>query len=126
MCKLALFLAVWCTGVLVWQASEAEAQVGVSRYESPAGPTISPYLDYFRRDTGLLNRHHAFVRPQIEMQRSVRQLQQTSLQQQVQLGNLRGQLQTLRESTAAPTGTGSRFMDYSHYYRLPAAPTAPR
>ena len=108
-----LIAAIW---IALASASVAFGQE--QRYSSPAGPTISPYLDYFRRVSGLLDRHHAFVRPEIRRRQTFAELQQTVGRQRNQLGRLNRQIEELRETNAAPTGTGSRFMNYSHYYQL--------
>lgn len=85
------------------------------RYSSPYGPTLSPYLDYFRRDTGVLDPYNAFIRPRRQLQN---QLADMAQQQQVENVRLQQQIQGIRAATAAPTGTGGTFLNYSHYYRL--------
>ena len=89
------------------------------RYRSPSRPTLSSYLDYFCRDNGALgDPYNAWVRPRAD-------LRQTLVQQQQGINNLRQDvrqvdtnLDRVRDSVAAPTGTGAGFMNYSHYYRL--------
>ncbi len=83
----------------------------------PIGGPISPWMNMFQRHPGPLDNYHSFVQPNMQVQGALSQ-QNTALQQQ------RGELQSLvqNESTGqhgeaiAPTGTGSVFMEYSHYY----------
>jgi hypothetical protein len=87
------------------------------------GPPLSPYLLFSRRPTGIYDNYHAFVRPRIDMRTALRVQDQ-------QIGYLNRNLavverdvrtlSTVRESAVAPTGVGSAYMNYSHFY-----PTAP-
>lgn len=99
-------------------STDVAAQGPRGPYRSPAGPTLSPYLNYFRRDTGILDRHNALVAPTVQAQQTVQQLENRISEQRSQLTNLQSQLQEIRDPKAARTGTGSGFMNYSHYYRL--------
>jgi hypothetical protein len=84
------------------------------RYRSPYGPTLSPYLNYFRQDTGVLDPYNTFIRPLRQLDNQLGQMQQ---QEQAANTRLQQQIQGIRAETAAPTGTGATFMNYSHYYR---------
>ena len=81
------------------------------RYQ-PRTPTFSPYLDYFRRDVGALDVYNSIVRPNRELRSTLSRQQSTLLQGRQRIE----QLQTQVDSGVSPTGVGSRFMDYSHYY----------
>lgn len=117
------------TRILVWslffavlflaQATPASAQRPVGgRYLSPSGPTITPYLDYFRRDNGALDPYHNFVRPKAQL-RQVQQQMNSQLQQERARTNQLGQeLNKMRESGAGATGAGSSYMNYMHYYNM--------
>lgn len=86
-------------------------------YRPPAGPTITPYLDYFNAPISpLLENYHTYVRPRADLRNRLRGLDTAMTQQQRQLDQLSGDFQQLSSSRAAPTGTGSTFMNYSHYY----------
>jgi hypothetical protein len=77
----------------------------------PATSTLSPWFNLYQRNTGPLDNYHMYVRPQLQLQ-STLQRQDANIQ-------LLGQAvaQPLEQkSAAAPTGTGSGFMSYSHYY----------
>ncbi len=112
--------------VLVSGADRVDAQapqkpLKYSQRYAPRRPTLSPYLDYFRRDVGLTDPYHAYIRPRRQLNSQLR-TQQALLNRQGQdlrrvnddLRQFRGQ--RFRGVTAAPTGTGSTFMNYSHYY----------
>ena len=111
---LALFLLV------ALAADSCLAQVGGGgyrsyggRYRSPYGPTITPYLDYFRRDTGVLDPYNTFIRPRRQLENQLGQMVQ---EEQAANIRLQQQIQGIRAATAAPTGRGATFMNYSHYY----------
>lgn len=92
-------------------ASQAMAQF--PRYTPPAGSPIPNELNYFRRDVGVLDPYNAFIEPR---RRIDRQFQQLAEQQQLDAQSNRQAITRLRQSEAAPTGTGATFMNYSHYY----------
>ena len=93
-------------------------------------PSISPWLGLTNRPTGSLDPYNQYVRPQLEMQRTLglqqSQINQQAVQQQEMLrrSNLGagGQLHKLGESqmgTIRVTGRASQaatFRNYSHYY----------
>jgi hypothetical protein len=115
MIPLALALLVGAADVCLAQGGRYRGYGG--RYSSPYGPTLSPYLDYFRRDTGVLDPYNAFIRPRRQLQN---QLANIVEQEQAENARLRQQIQGVRAAEAAPTGTGGTFLNYSHYY--PSAP----
>lgn len=86
-------------------------------YQPPAGPTITPYLDYFNAPISpLLENYHTYVRPRADLRSRLRGLDTAMTTQQRRLDQLSGDFQQLNSSPAAPTGTGSTFMNYSHYF----------
>ena len=102
--------------VLLLASAESRGQgypaVGRPGYYQPARPTLSPYLDYFRRDTGATNPYYTFIQP-------YRQLSSALNQQGAAISNLSRQLnQATASEGIVPTGTGSVFMNYSHYYPM--------
>jgi hypothetical protein len=111
-----LFLLAMCAVDVCYAQGGVYRSYG-GRYRAPYGPTISPYLDYFRRDTGVLDPYNAFIRPRRQLENQLGQMAQEDRAANVRLQQ---QIQGIRESTAAPTGRGATFMNYSHYYR--AAP----
>jgi hypothetical protein len=92
----------------------AFGQRPLRRYQPPAGPTLSPYLNYNRPDFSTLpSDYQSFIVPQQRLQRNLYDLART---QQADFRRLEQNIQQVRTSAAAPTGTGAGFMNYSHYY----------
>ena len=93
--------------------STASAQ----RYQPPAGPTITPYLDYYRLPTGpLLDNYHDSVRTRAELQSRFDRVGTAIGQQSNRLGDLQEDVQQVHPSGAVSTGTHSTFQNLSHYY----------
>jgi hypothetical protein len=89
-------------------------QSGPSSY-SPSRPTVSPYLNLFRRGANSTTNYHTLVRPQLQ-QYSANQQQSANigaLQQSVQAMQAQ---RPLSVPLVAPTGIGARFNDLSHFY----------
>ncbi|MEO8165213.1 MAG: hypothetical protein ABI619_07430 [Betaproteobacteria bacterium] len=101
-------------------ASSLVAQGG-RRYE-PRTPTFSPYLDYFRRDVGALDVYNSIVRPNQQLRSTLARQQSGLLQERQRIE----QLQIRADSEITPTGIGSHFMDFSHYYPRQQAPARRR
>lgn len=121
--------------VFVLASVPAPAQPPTRRRYVPRRPTMSPYLDYFRRDTGLLDPYNLFRSRDIrqnqlyqQQQRQIYQQQQELYQQRLQFQELQGAQRQMRASGASQTGHGSTFMNYSHYFGgvSGAGPTAGR
>ena len=100
------------------------------RYQ-PARPTLSPYLNFFRTDVGVVHNYLRVVQPSI-------QLQSTLNRQQLQIGRQQSEIQLLLHSQRQPITTSSvrrppliaaqrptpphtaaTFSNYSHYYVAP-------
>lgn len=100
-------------GVVLGLPSAALAQM----YQPPAGPTITPYLDYFNAPISpLMENYHTYVRPRADLRSSLSRLGTAVNRQSRRLDQLGNDFQQLSLSEAAPTGTGSTFMNYSHYF----------
>ncbi len=85
----------------------------------PSRPTLSPYLDYFRFNTGVVNNFHAYIRPGRELDQYLRSQGSAIQQNRTQLGTLRQdvtQLGEMRDPGIGPTGHGATFMNHSHFY----------
>ncbi len=94
----------------------ASAQSPMS-YE-PQSPTVSPWLGLWRQNTGALDNYHTFVQPQMELNRTL-QMQNSALTRQAAgLQSLHNEIMQPQgnQSGMMPTGQGSTFMNYSHYY----------
>lgn len=98
--------------LILLDATVASAQY--PRYRPPGGPTMPRALDYFRQDVGVLDPYNTFVAPRRRLDSDLAFMRR---QQQLNARQTQGAIQQLRESVAAPTGTGATFMNYSHYYR---------
>ncbi len=110
-----LSLTVWflCGGVVLLPLRSAAAQ-DVSAYRAMS-PPLSPWLSLYRHDTGPLDNYHTFVRPQLQLRETIRK-QDSRIQM---LGQEVTQFQ--ENGGVPPTGTGSVFMSYSHYYPTPGS-----
>ena len=107
-----VFLIAW---VLLCSAPPAEAQRG-SPYGVPS-PTFSPWLNLYRSDPGPLGTYHTYVRPEQELYGTLRRQDAGLQRQRASIRSLQEQtFQRERAGTVRPTGTGSVFMNYSHYY----------
>lgn len=104
----------------------AHGQGYSSRYRSLGRPTFSPWLDLYRRDPGPVGPYLSNVRPRQELYRTLQGQEaglrrQTAGLQRQETGILslqRRVTQLERGGVMAPTGTGSVFMNYSHYYQF--------
>jgi hypothetical protein len=80
-------------------------------------PALSPYLYLNRRDPGPLGPYLSYVRPQQQLRSALSQQSRHLQQQQASIRSLRQQVTQIGETgSLRPTGTGSVFMNYSHYY----------
>lgn len=109
--------------LLLILAASSSAFAQIPRYTPPGGPTMPRALDYFRRDVGVLDPYNTFVAPRRQLDSNLRSLQ---AQEQYNTRQLQQQVSQLRQSAAAPTGTGGTFMNYSHYYPNRTGPRAVR
>jgi hypothetical protein len=123
-----LVLLILCAAL-----SQHQPARGQRRRSRPSTPTLSPYMNLYRRDGAAVDNYNAYVRPERELRDAFRR-QQTALDRQN--ANIRTLEQDVfrfqRTGALHPTGTGARFMSYSHYYptvssRSPAvrSPTRP-
>ena len=102
----------------------AFCQTPIRRYRPPAGPTMTPYLNYYRADLSTLpSNYDSFIVPQQRLQRNLYDLART---QQADFRKVETDIKQTRTSTAAPTGVGASFLNYSHYYQLPQGGSRPR
>jgi hypothetical protein len=98
-------------------SSPLYAQRPLRRYQPPGGPTLSPYENYNSPNFGTVpSVYQSYILPQRQLQRNLYDL---SRSQQADFRKLENQLMQFKNSTAAPTGVGGSFMNYSHYYQLP-------
>lgn len=98
---------------LVLSSPNGHAQQ-IPRYQ-PDRPTVSPYLNLLRNDTGPLPSYHGLVRPLVNQAAVNRR----SAQEAKTLGMAVQSLQSVNATTVSGTGTGSVFGNRSHFYRTP-------
>jgi hypothetical protein len=107
-CWLIALVAAGC-----WLGTAAESHAQVRRYE-PSRPTVSPYLNLFREQTGILPNYQALVRPQ-QLQNETNQRQREINQRgATEAQNLQTQIYELQQKQAAelqmaPTGKNAWF-----------------
>lgn len=107
------FLGLFSLG----QVQSVHAQRQYRRYSPPAGPALTPYLNFFREDTGIIgDSYNAFVVPRRQLDRD---LSYMNRQQATDARQNREGIDQIREAQAAPTGSGAVFMNYSHFYSSP-------
>jgi len=80
-------------------------------------PAISPWFEMFRKDAGPLPNYLQYVRPRQQLQGALQQQRVNQSELQSHIRGLTGQLESLQSAgVQVPTGTGSTFMNHSHYY----------
>ncbi len=113
----------------IWLGATAASNAQVQRYE-PTRPTVSPYLNLFRDQTGILPNYQALVRP-LQLQNDINQQQRQTNQRSAEAAaNLQAEIYGLQQRQAAelqmaPTGKQSwfqrpsqrnQFMNTSRFY----------
>jgi hypothetical protein len=83
------------------------------RYQPPAGSTIPRSLNYFRRDTGVLDPYNSFIEPQRQIDQRINTV---NTMQRLQFNQYSRDIREIRKSTAADTGSNASFFNSSHYY----------
>ncbi|MEQ9408766.1 MAG: hypothetical protein RIK87_13610 [Fuerstiella sp.] len=90
---------------------------------SPQRPTVSPYLNLLRNNTGPLPNYYSLVRPQLDQRSFDNRISSVTRSQGIAVQRL-SSLSASRQSDV--TGSGSGFNNYSHFYRMPARMSARR
>lgn len=95
--------------------------VGSARAQAPLPiqdrPTLSPWLNLYRRDPGPVGPYLSYVRPEQRLLGRLAQQSSAISRQNAAITALRNQAASVgTETTIAPTGTGATFMNYSHYF----------
>jgi len=98
-CGLALVVAA--------AGSSASMAQGVRRFQ-PSRPTVSPYMNLFRNNTGPLPNYYSLVRPQIQQEAFNAQ----QVAQQAQQNSALKMLQSQTAPPLTPTGKSSGFMTF--------------
>jgi hypothetical protein len=109
-------LVAVATIIALASAAPAHAQIGTYvRPQLNPRPTVSPYLNIYRGGSGAIN-YYGIVRPQLETQRQLFQLQQEVQQVQPPFGIALDPQQNLATLSTGMTGHPVSFQNYSHYY----------
>ncbi len=99
--------------LFVGESSLAMAQAprhGQAAVVRPRRPTISPYLNIARDQSGALPSYQAFVVPRLEQQ------QQQQVQRWIQSRTQKLEDLSLEDPTLRATGTGGSFQNFTHFY----------
>jgi hypothetical protein len=109
---LALVAAALAIVVTVPQLAPAQGVGGgfyMGSADNPNGPTVSPYLNLLQSNTFGVTNYQSLVKPLIEQSSAIRRQGRAinQVQQQLYSGPNYG---------ASPSGRGSHFMFYSHFY----------
>jgi hypothetical protein len=111
--RLHWIFAVISAGAILGPTTECRSQ---TPYQ-PTTPTISPWINLFQSRPGPLGNYNSYVRPQMELQDTLQQQGAYIQQQGVGLQTLGRTLWQVEHTVRMrPTGSGSVFMNYSHYY----------
>jgi hypothetical protein len=76
-------------------------------------------MNLFQRTPAPLDNYHSYVQPDLQLRAEFARQNSTLLQNAQGIGLLGQQMEyAQRESQIRPTGNGSVFMEYSHYYPM--------
>ena len=115
--------------VAVLAGRSAEAQRG-HQYRQQT-PTLSPYLNLYRTDSGAVDNYNNFVRPEIDLRDTLRNQQDAIQRQDVTQQQQGTALQRYQRNArgrqgrafgVGPTGSAATFMNYMHYYPVHGPP----
>ena len=115
--RIRVSVAILIGCVFLSSVGTARAQRQRSR---PTRPAISDYFNLYRGEPGPLGPYHSDFRPRQQVRRNL-QKQAFRLQQQntqIRALDQRMSLSGGSRGVMRPTGTGSMFMNYSHYYQM--------
>jgi hypothetical protein len=110
---------------LVWIGSVCAVMVLVTGWTRPVAaqtrdnpyiPTLSPWLNLYQRNTGPLDPYHQYVRPEIQLRDALRQQDNRLRSQSANIQILGQEVSQMGQAGVRTTGTGSVFMNYSHFY----------
>jgi len=106
-------LIVFAVGCAMFCVSRsASAQQGYR----PSRPTLSPYLNLYRTDSGIVDNYNAFVRPNIAMRSALQQQQSALTRQGMNIGTIQQYISGQQRGAARARTTAGAFMDFMHYY----------
>ena len=110
-------LSVVSVGIVFFSAQPARAQYA---YVPLQTPSLSPWLNLGQYDLGPSSTYLRWVRPEKQLRETLYRQQLSIQRQNTAVRTLGTQImQFQQEGSLRPTGTGSGFMNYSHYYQMP-------
>ena len=124
-------LSPWVAGIAVgaWFGIAAACNAQQVRRYEPSRPTVSPYLNLFRNQTGVIPNYQSLVRPLLQQNVINQQQRQINAQGGAAIGQLQSGLTELQQqalpTTMTPTGKSGwflqpssrqSFMNTSRYY----------
>ncbi len=111
---IAVLAVAW---VFATAAPAAFGQSPLSGNYQPPQPIFSPWLNLYQHNTGALDNYHTYVQPEMQLRDTLQQ-QGASLQRQnTRLSLFEEQVSDLEKASGMhPTGVGSVYMSYSHFY----------
>ena len=114
-----LTLVIAAAALLTALPASAQYPSGRRPYSpfQPARPTISPWFNLYNQEGGALDNYHTFVRPEMRLRNTLRQQQYDINRQGMDIQSMRRNMSGVNRTLGMrPTGSGSMFMNYSHYY----------
>lgn len=102
--------------LLVVLPVEASAQMPTRAGYNPQRPTLSPYLDLFRRDGGALPNYYTFVRPKQNVLRFQQNQRRINSQLERSVVGLQQEQQAFQAAGVRATGNTGAYLNYSHFY----------
>lgn len=86
----------------------------IPRYTPRAGQTMPRELNLFRQDTGAIgDPYNAFEVPRMRLDSQIQRMNNQELNDTLKIQQ---ELKQIKNVNAGPTGKGSTFMNYSHYF----------
>ena len=114
--RLHLVLLAAAAMALFGPAPSALAQRS-SRSPFRTRPALSPWFQLYQDNPGPLSNYHTYVRPRMELQKTLDQQRADLRRQNARVNSLGQQMSGMQRAyPIRPTGTASSFMNYSHYY----------
>jgi hypothetical protein len=95
---------------------ESLCSAQIPRYSPPSGSTLPNQLNYFRRDSGVLDPYNSIVEPIRQVSRQFQAQEQQNKQFTRDLITSRSELEQIRETDAGVTGTSASFMNNGRYF----------
>ena len=115
--RLHLSLVLPALFIVFFAVPPAHAQWSIPRYR-PARPPLNAYLSLGHQDSGPLGAYLTYVLPELELRSTLRRQESAISRQGASIRYLGEEMGDAERASAGHpvTGTGSMYMNYSHYY----------